>query len=117
MLPADISCSKETRDLLIDCCVEFIHLLASEANEICEKESKKTISPEHVLAALEALGYSNYVADVQAAYQEHKSQAKDREKKTSKLDTSGMTEEELLKQQEELFERARQKFLAQNPSP
>jgi hypothetical protein len=31
---------------------EFIHLISSEANEICEQESKKTIAPEHILGAL-----------------------------------------------------------------
>jgi hypothetical protein len=35
--------------------VEFIHLLSSEANEICEKESKKTIAPEHIISALQVL--------------------------------------------------------------
>ncbi|KAF9923486.1 negative cofactor 2 transcription regulator complex subunit ncb2 [Linnemannia zychae] len=52
MMPEDITCAKDTRDLLIDCCVEFIHLLASEANDICEKETKKTIAAEHVITAL-----------------------------------------------------------------
>jgi histone H3/H4 len=37
---------------MINMILEFIHLIASEANEICEKEAKKTIAPEHVLAAL-----------------------------------------------------------------
>ena len=32
--------------------LEFIHLISAEANEICEKESKKTIAPEHILTAL-----------------------------------------------------------------
>lgn len=70
-------CAKETRDLVIECCVgkhfstcipvscttskiahlsilfaEFIHLISSEANEICEQESKKTIAPEHIINAL-----------------------------------------------------------------
>lgn len=76
MLPSDISCARDTRDLLIECCVgqlharlygppachvpsltfdqskEFIHLVSSEANDVCEKGSKKTIAPEHVVAAL-----------------------------------------------------------------
>ena len=34
-------------------CLEFIHLLASEANDICNQQTKKTISPEHVIAALQ----------------------------------------------------------------
>lgn len=33
-------------------CPEFIHLISSEANEICEQESKKTIAPEHIISAL-----------------------------------------------------------------
>jgi len=73
LLPEDVACAKETRDLVIECCVgkteihnipvalilipssivEFIHLLSSEANEICEKESKKTIAPEHIISALQ----------------------------------------------------------------
>lgn len=31
---------------------EFIHLISSEANEICDQESKKTIAPEHIIGAL-----------------------------------------------------------------
>jgi len=31
---------------------EFIHLVSSESNDVCEKESRKTISPDHVLTAL-----------------------------------------------------------------
>ena len=31
---------------------EFIHFISSEANEICEQESKKTIAPEHTIGAL-----------------------------------------------------------------
>lgn len=31
---------------------EFVLALSSEANEICDKESKKTLLPEHILAAL-----------------------------------------------------------------
>ncbi|CAG8558396.1 3907_t:CDS:2, partial [Ambispora leptoticha] len=100
MLPADIVCAKDTRDLLIDCCVEFIHLIASEANEICEKESKKTIAAEH------ALGFESYLNEVQEVFKEHKKLQKDRDKKSSRLENSGMTEEELLRQQELLFEQS-----------
>lgn len=73
ILPKDILSSKESRDLIIECCVgmpfplpcslcdtpadyhlqpEFIHMISTEANEICEKEAKKTISPEHIVGAL-----------------------------------------------------------------
>jgi len=66
--------SRETRDLLIECSVEFITLLSSEANEIAEKEAKKTIACEHVTAALEQLGYVDYIPEVLKVAQEHKVQ-------------------------------------------
>jgi len=107
LLPGELTCSKETRDLVIECCVEFIHLISSEANEICEKESRKTISPEHVVGALKELGFEAYVSDVEEVLKDHKQQQKLREKKVSKLDQSGLTEEELWAQQEALFAKAR----------
>jgi len=110
LLPNDVSCAKETRDLVIECCVEFIHLISSEANEICEKESKKTIAPEHIISALKHLGFESFTAEVEDVLKDHKQQQKDREKKVSKFEQSGLTEEELLKQQEELFAASRAKF-------
>lgn len=38
---------------------EFITLISSEANELCDKEKRSTLMPEHVLAALEvSLSYA-----------------------------------------------------------
>ncbi|KAK9712485.1 negative cofactor 2 transcription regulator complex subunit ncb2 [Basidiobolus ranarum] len=113
MMPDDIVCAKDTRDLLIDCCVEFIHLIASEANEICEKEAKKTIAAEHVIVALQTLGFENYLPEVQEVFKEHKKQQKDRDRKSSRLENSGMSEEELLRNQALLFAQARMKYEAQ----
>lgn len=56
--------------------LEFIHLLASEANEICEKETKKTIAAEHVITALKALGFDGYLPEVEVVLQDHKTQQK-----------------------------------------
>lgn len=36
--------ANETRELILNCCNEFIHLISSEANEICNQKNKKTIS-------------------------------------------------------------------------
>jgi len=110
LLPSDIVCAKETRDLVIECCVEFIHLISSEANEICEQESKKTIAPEHIISALKRLGFDSFTNEVEDVLKDHKQQQKDREKKVSKFEQSGMTEEELLAKQEELFAASRAKF-------
>lgn len=115
MLPTGIVCPRDTRDLLIGCCVEFIHLLSSEANEVCERAARKTISPEHVLEALNKLGFGSYVEEVRDAYEEAQTAAKEKERQrgSSKLEKSGLTEEELLKQQEELFQQARLKYIQQ----
>jgi histone H3/H4 len=76
LLPSELTFAKESRDLLIDCCVEFIHLVSSEANEICERETKKTISADHVVKALVELGFEDYVQEIQEIAVEHKEQQK-----------------------------------------
>ena len=37
---------------------EFIHLVSSEANEVCKQRAKKTIAPEHIIDALKVNGNS-----------------------------------------------------------
>jgi down-regulator of transcription 1 len=76
ILPSELTFSKESRDLLIECCVEFIHLISSEANEICEQEMKKTISSDHVVKVLVELGFEDYVQEIQEIAVEHKEQQK-----------------------------------------
>ncbi|RUS27658.1 histone-fold-containing protein, partial [Jimgerdemannia flammicorona] len=78
------------------------------ANEICEKESKKTIAAEHVITALQTLGFESYLEEVEEVFKEHK-----KTQKSTRLENSGMSEEELLRQQELLFEQSRIKFQAQ----
>ena len=53
----NIRVSNDARELVLACCTEFIHLLSSEANEMCNNQQKKTINAEHVLMALDSLGY------------------------------------------------------------
>ncbi|KAL2269475.1 hypothetical protein VTJ83DRAFT_1659 [Remersonia thermophila] len=98
-----IAFSKEARDVLIECCVEFITLISSEANEISEKEAKKTIACDHIIKALEQLGFPDYVGPVLEAAAEHKEVQKGREKKANKLEQSGLTLEELERLQQEQF--------------
>ncbi|KAK4689523.1 hypothetical protein P7C73_g548, partial [Tremellales sp. Uapishka_1] len=69
MLPEDLSCSREAKDIMLECCVgtisfysgqdhklrqlqEWIKLMATQANACCDESSKKTISPEHIVDAL-----------------------------------------------------------------
>ena len=113
-LPKDLSCAKETRDLLTDCCVEFVHLVSSEANEACEKDSKKTIAPDHVVKALNDLGFGKYTQEVQDVLNDHRQHQKERERKASRFELSGLSEEELQRQQEELFAASKARFEAAN---
>lgn len=110
IIPSDLAFAKDTRDVLIECCIEFIMMLSTESNEIAEKESKKTIAPEHVIKALQELGFMDYIEPIKDLIVEHKEALKSREKKVGKLEQSGMTEEELLRKQEEMFAAARSKL-------
>ncbi|EGF84205.1 hypothetical protein BATDEDRAFT_8480 [Batrachochytrium dendrobatidis JAM81] len=111
LLPPDITCAKETRDLLTDCCVEFIHLLSSEANEISEKEARKTINGEHVITALKNLGFEEYIAEMDEVQTDHQKSVKNRVKRSFRLEDLGMTEEELIKNQAELFAKSRERMM------
>jgi down-regulator of transcription 1 len=65
--------AKEARDLLIECCVEFITMLSSEANDIAEKDAKKTIACEHINKALQDLGFGDYVPELNLIAENFKS--------------------------------------------
>lgn len=110
ILPSDLTFSREARDALIESCVTFIMILSTESNEVAEADSKKTIAPEHVIKALEQLGFPDYIEPSQKAISEHKENLKVRERKVGKLEQSGRSEEELLREQERLFASSRQRM-------
>ena len=64
LLP-NIRVANDARELILNCCTEFIHLISSESNDICNQLQKKTISAEHVLAALDKLGYGDFRKDAE----------------------------------------------------
>lgn len=51
---------------------EFVQLIASEANTISEEDKKKTLNPEHVVKALERMGFSAFSGDVSQFLEEVK---------------------------------------------
>jgi hypothetical protein len=51
---------------------EFVQLVYSEANTVSEEEKKSTINPEHVVRALDSLGFSSLLEDVNAYLKEVK---------------------------------------------
>ncbi|XP_010547722.1 PREDICTED: protein Dr1 homolog isoform X2 [Tarenaya hassleriana] len=108
MLPPDVRVARDAQDLLIECCVEFINLVSSESNEVCNREDKRTIAPEHVFRALQDLGFGEYIAEVYAAYEQHKFETMDTQR-SGKWNSSGaeMTEEEAAAAQQRMFAEAR----------
>lgn len=89
-------------------------MVTSEANEICCLTSRKTIIPEHINLALTNLGFSDYIPEVEMAQkaweEETEAKAKRQKANKNKLIESGKTQEELEKDQEELFRLAREKM-------
>jgi len=104
-----VAFTKEARDLLIECCVEFISLVSSEANEVSEKEAKKTIACDHITKALDQLGFGRWIPQILEAVAEHKEVQKGRERRTTKFENSGMSMEELERLQQEQFAAARER--------
>ena len=100
--------SGEAKDLVATACNEFIHILATEANNVCEKQSKKLILPDHVLVALDNLGFSEYKEDCVEVMKQMQQEVDKRRKLRHKFDKSGIPEEELMRQQNLLFAEARQ---------
>ncbi|CAG9814984.1 unnamed protein product [Phaedon cochleariae] len=107
-LVPSVRIANEARELILNCCTEFIHLLSSEANEICNQLHKKTINAEHVLLALNRLGFCDYTAEAEAVLKDCKAVAAKRRRQSTRLENLGIPEEELLRQQQELFAKARQ---------
>jgi len=100
--------ANESRELILNCCSEFIHLISSEANEVCNQRSKKTINAEHVLEALDRLGFRDYKQEAEAVLHDCKEVAAKRRRQSTRLENLGIPEEELLRQQQELFAKARE---------
>nr|UYC36129.1 OF05753 [Phoebe bournei] len=107
MLPPDVRVARDAQDLLVECCVEFINLISSESNEVCNQEDKRTIAPEHVIKALQVLGFGEYIEEVYAAYEQHKLETLDSPKGGKWTAAAEMTEEEALAEQQRMFAEAR----------
>ncbi|KAG0672999.1 negative cofactor 2 transcription regulator complex subunit ncb2 [Pichia californica] len=111
ILPNDSCLTKEAREALIECCINFIMIVATESNDIAEQELKKTISTDHVISALHNLGFDHYIPILEEFVESCRNNAKIKEKrKESKFVKSGLTEEELLAKQQELFKASRERL-------
>lgn len=111
ILPPDTVFTKEAKEALIECCINFIMIVATESNDIAEQDLKKTISTDHVIRSMENLGFDHYIPILNDFIESCKNSAKIKEKrKENKFTKSGMTDEELLAKQQELFRASRDRL-------
>ncbi|RWS14618.1 Dr1-like protein [Dinothrombium tinctorium] len=103
-LVPDIRVANETREIILNCCSEFIKVITTEANLICEEQQKKTMSGEHVIGAFNKLGLHEYKVEAERVLNDCKGK---RRRQSTRLEHLGIPEEELLRQQQELFAKAR----------
>ncbi|KAJ9127073.1 hypothetical protein QFC24_001307 [Naganishia onofrii] len=114
----ELSCAKETVDVLSSACLdpdfvatEFIKMISMQSNEICEKDKKKTIAPEHAIQAISTLGWEQHEKDLKDTWENSREVTKAiQERSHASRHTAGMTEAELLAAQEQLFAASRARF-------
>jgi hypothetical protein len=122
-----------------------VQLLSSEANEIATKEKKNTITPEHLLKAIRDLGFTDFIEEVTATMEQHKEESKGemlswfmdaraqadlrqplcptassshrKEMKKTGADREGLSEEEQIRIQQEMFAAARLRSMGSQALP
>uniref|UniRef100_A0A7S0HCW9 Transcription factor CBF/NF-Y/archaeal histone domain-containing protein n=1 Tax=Hanusia phi TaxID=3032 RepID=A0A7S0HCW9_9CRYP len=113
VLPEGYRCSSETGNLIMECCMEFMRMISDETSQLCAKEGKSTIGADHVLRSLESLGFHAWKTELDAALLSHKEISKKKPKMNKNpMLNSGLSHEELVRQQMALFEKA---AASQNP--
>lgn len=100
----EIRVANDSREVILNLGKEFIRIITKQANEICEENQKRTMSGEHVLHALRKMGLNDYICEGERVLNTCKGKKR---RQSTKLEHLGIPEEELLRQQQELFARAR----------
>ncbi|CAF0980026.1 unnamed protein product [Adineta ricciae] len=103
-----IRVSSDAKEFFVQCCNEFIHTLALQANTVCEQQTKKLVHPDHVITALEKLGFASYRSNCLDAMNTAQTEMAQKRRKLHGKSTSIYTDEELRQQQELLFQQARE---------
>ncbi|KAJ3428929.1 protein dr1 [Anaeramoeba flamelloides] len=118
ILPREIRCSTQIKELVVDCCTEFVHLVSAQASEICLKSKKKIISGDHVVSSVKELGFPKYTKQLLIEKKKYQtfSTHKRRLKKKRSLDVSDKKREKLQREQERLFNNARMNFEMNEPN-
>ena len=101
LAPDGLAIAKDSIDLLVGCCSEFINLVTFEANTV----AKSVVKPDHVLHALTALEFEAYVPVAKRAMEATGNAPK---KRKIKRPQSTLSAEELVAEQNRLIASARE---------
>ncbi|EYU29390.1 hypothetical protein MIMGU_mgv1a023473mg, partial [Erythranthe guttata] len=61
VLPAHVKIADDAKEAIQACVSEFINFITAEANNICHRDYRRTVTPEDVLAAMASLGFGDYI--------------------------------------------------------
>ncbi|KAF6001654.1 Down-regulator of transcription 1 [Cyanidiococcus yangmingshanensis] len=114
LLPMVRSLHPDARDLVCACANAFVRHIAIEANRARSDDRRRTIFPKHVLIALERLGLETYVPALEPLIERVEDEQVERQRKKTgraRFEHTGLSMEELKRQQAELLAAAREQTL------
>ncbi|KAK4537340.1 hypothetical protein CDCA_CDCA12G3365 [Cyanidium caldarium] len=100
----------EARDLFCASVNAFLQRVAGEATLACDAERRRTMTPEHLFLALERVGYGDYAQRLRPLAESVKHEQQERYRKKNvraRFEHTGLSMEELKRQQAELLAAAR----------
>jgi down-regulator of transcription 1 len=109
-LPKSFVVPRESKEIFLSGCIEFLTMITLEANKACEADKKKTIAHDHMYRALTITGFEGYVDECRTAHLDYESYLKQKPSKIDKFKDSGLSIEELGDQQSKLFQSAKMQF-------
>ncbi|XP_042012081.1 nuclear transcription factor Y subunit B-9-like [Salvia splendens] len=74
VLPDHAKVADDAKETIQECVSEFISFITNEANERCHREYRRTVTPNDVVAAMEGLGFGNYVEPLTVFINKHRAQ-------------------------------------------
>eukprot|EP01147_Barroeca_monosierra_P000632 gene633-3942_t len=103
-------CSSDLKDAISSSCTELIHMLAAQANAICERKKRKTIMPEDVIEALKELELDQYIPAATSASETVKETAKASRERRANVSAQRkfLFTDEMRQEQERMLAKARE---------
>ncbi|XP_057793980.1 nuclear transcription factor Y subunit B-9-like isoform X2 [Salvia miltiorrhiza] len=74
VLPDHAKVADDAKETIQECVSEFIAFITTQANEGCHREYRRTITPNDVVSAMDALGFRSYVEPLTVFINKHRAQ-------------------------------------------